>query len=199
MISSETLMAAAIWANTGNDVWTAGTRINPLGFVTQCCHETGWFGSRPMNVHHNYAGISCTKGWADRGGKCFTSRTWEHIDEQDKTIVKGFRAYPTLKAFMADYSGIVERCYPLAADNPDCVWLYLAGLVHGKGGRRWATDPLYFEKLVRMAVKLAPTLVGDRWGTTWRQTLERSLNAAVERGFPELGNRIAIEKALGDA
>lgn len=198
MINSETLMAAAIWANTGDDVWAPGVRINTLGFVTQCCHETGWFGSAMMNAHHNYAGISCTKGWIRRGGKCFTSKTWEHIDDQDQTVVKGFRSYPSLKDFLADYSGIIQRGYPLAAESVDCVWLYLAGLVHGKGGRRWATDPLYFEKLVRMAVKLAPSLVGNRWGTTWRQTLERSLTAAVERGFPEPGMEGIVEEVLGN-
>lgn len=198
MISSEVLHSAAIWANTGSGVWDGDMRINALGFAAQCCHETGWFRSEMMNAHHNYAGISCTRGWAGRGGKCFTAKTWEHIDDRDQTIVKGFRSYPSLKAFMADFSGIVARCYPLAAENDDCVWLYLAGLVHGKKGRRWATDPSYFEKLVRMAVKLAPTLVGDRWGATWRETLKKSLEAAVHRKFPDPGMRNVVDTALAD-
>ncbi len=198
-ISAEVIHGAAIWANTGGPVWFGGCRINALGFAVQCCHETGWFASRPMNAHNNYAGISCTRSWVEKGGRCFTAQTWEHLDGQDQTLVKGFRSYPSLKDFMTDYSRLICLYYPLAAANDDCVWLYLAGLVHGKGGRKWATDPLYFEKLVRMAVQLAPALVGDRWGRSWRQTLQNSFTAAQNRGLPTPHIKEVIADALACA
>lgn len=198
-MNAETLHAAAIWGNAGGDLFHPGTRINALGLAAQCSLETGNFRSKPMKSHNNYAGISCTPAWVRRGQKCFNASTWEHLDGEDVTLVKGFRSYPDLRAFLADYSRLIALYYPLAAANDDCVWLYLAGLVHGKGGRRWATDPHYFSKLVTMAVTLAPVLVGDRWGMSWQETLRNSYMVALTRGLPDTEMSGIILTGLGGA
>lgn len=196
-MNAETMHAAAIWGNAGGDLFPPGVRINALGLAAQCHHETGGFRSRPMNAHCNYAGISCTAGWIKQGGRCFTSSTWEHVDGEDVTLNKGFRSYPNSRAFLQDYSRLVAACYPLSAANDDCIWLYLAGLLHGKNGRRWATDPYYFRSLVAAAISLAPVLVGDHWGVTWESALWTSYNAALRRGFPDPSMSAIILAKLG--
>jgi hypothetical protein len=157
-----------------------GKPLNALGTVVQCWHETGGFSSRPMNTFHNLAGISCTPSWVNRGGKCFSGRTWEHLEGKDLALVKGFRAYPSLASFLEDYSRLIAHCYMESADNPDCVFGFLQGLQNGSQGRHWATDPHYTQKLFALVPQLAPSLLG----ADWRTTLDISARIAVRRGVP---------------
>lgn len=157
-----------------------GKPLNTLGTIVQCWHETGGFTSRIMTTFHNLAGISCTRSWVNRGGKCFSGKTWEHLEGRNQTLIKGFRAYPSLAAFLEDYSRLIAGYYPDCTDNADCVYGYLWGLQHGKGGRHWATDPLYTDKLFALVQRLAPALLGERW----HSILTDSANAAMRRGVP---------------
>jgi hypothetical protein len=156
-----------------------GAALNALGTTVQFWHETGGFSSRPMMENRNLAGIVCTRSWTDRGGRCFSSRTWEQGAKGKVTLVRGFRSYPSLTAFLADYSRLIVTYYPVSARNPDCVWGYLAGLQNGRKGRRWATDPHYLEKLFRLVRDLAPQLLGPEA----EALLESSRRAFFDRGL----------------
>lgn len=156
--------------------------LNALGATVQFWHETGGFRSDLMLGNWNLAGIICTRSWMESGGKCFSAKTWEHEEDRDVNRVRGFRSYPSLPAFLADYSRIIKRYYPVSSENPDCVWGYLAGLQNGKGGRKWATDPLYLEKLFTFVRNLAPKVLGPNTETL----LESSRRAFHERGLEKL-------------
>lgn len=155
--------------------------ISAFGSLCQLWHETGGFSSGAMMRHWNLAGIKCTSSWIARGGDCFDGETSEFVLGTELRGVRAFRSYPALSAFLSDYSRLIQTYYPFAAESPDCVWLFFAGLVAGP--RKWATDPLYFNKLARAALRLAPDLLGP----TWEETLARSLAVADERGWPQSG------------
>ncbi len=159
--------------------------LNALGVTVQCCHETGWFRSRPMMRHWNLAGIKCTKSWVNSGGKCFSAKTWEEEGGQRVDQTAGFRSYAGLEEFLRDYSRLIASYYPLSRDSHDCVWLYLAGL-YGK----WATDSRYFRALGDLVPRIA-----DEGGGS-RETLLRSADAAVLRGYPERWMRAEVAGVL---
>lgn len=160
--------------------------LNALGAAVHCWHETGGFGARLMLENWNLAGIVCTRSWVSKGGKCFSGKTWEHTMGHRVDLVRGFRSYPSLIAFLADYSRLVKRYYPLSAESADCCWGYLTGLQNGKGGRKWATDPGYLKKLFSLTRKLAPDVLGTNadalLGGAWRAFRERELEKFLPEG-----------------
>jgi len=160
--------------------------LNPLGVTVQCRHETGNFRSQSMLTHWNLAGIKCTRGWVSRGGKCFSSRTWEEKAGQRVDLVAGFRSYSGVDEFLRDYAQIIAASYPVSAASPDCVWLFYAGL-HG----RWATDSSYFRALVALTTHTAP-LVGMSM-----ETLRHSHDAALGRGYPFPWMEEVVGQCLG--
>lgn len=184
-LTAETLFDAVCGLNSAGG-FQDGMALNALGTTVQCWHETGGFSSRSMMENRNLAGIVCTASWTDRGGRCFSSRTWEQGKEGKDTLVRGFRAYPSMVAFLADYSRLIARYYPVSAENPDCVWAYLTGLQNGTGGRRWATDPHYLDKLFRLVRELAPRILGPRA----ESLLESSRQAFFDRGLDLLSGGV---------
>ena len=181
-MTAEDLYRVVAAGNIGS-VWAC--TLNSLGTAVQCCHETGWFRSRPMMAHWNLAGIKCTKTWVNRGGKCFSAKTWEEEGGRRVDQMAGFRSYAGLEEFLRDYSRLIASYYPLSRDSHDCVWLYLAGL-HGK----WATDSKYFKALVSLVPRIA-----DEVGVS-RSTLLRSADIAVLRGYPERWMQDAVAEVL---
>ncbi len=178
MPTFETLYEALAGLNSARG-FHGGMALNALGTSVHCWHETGGFRSRPMKRHLNPAGIVCTRSWTERGGKCFSSRTWEQEGDRRVDCVRGFRAYPSLAAFLADYSRLIRCYYPISAENSDCVWGFLTGLQNGSGGRRWATDANYLAKLFPLVRKLAPRVLGTRADPL----LESSRRAFFQRGL----------------
>lgn len=156
--------------------------LNALGAAVHFWHETGGFASDLMLENWNLAGIVCTGTWTKRGGKCFSGKTWEHEEGHDVNRVRGFRSYPSLAAFLEDYSRLVKSYYPVSEGNPDCVWGYLAGLQNGKGGRKWATDPMYLKRLFILVRNLAPKVLGPNT----EALLEGSRRAFVRRDLGKL-------------
>jgi hypothetical protein len=152
---------------------SAGYPVNPLGATAQCAHETGRFSHIPGGTSHNLAGIKATRSWIEAGGPSVDARTGEFSKGNAVTVTGAFRVYGSTAAFLADYSRIINAYYHTSARNRDCVWGYLAGL-HG----RWATDPGYYKGCARMAVELAPQLLGEGWAAR----LESSLRLAERRG-----------------
>ena len=184
-LTAETLYGAVTALNRAGG-FQDGMALNALGVTVQCWHETGGFRSRPMIENRNLAGIVCTASWTNRGGRCFSSKTWEDGENGKETLVRGFRAYPSLAAFLADYSRLIVRYYPVSADNPDCVWAYLTGLQNGTGGRKWATDSHYLDKLFRLVRELGPQVLGPAAAGL----LESSRQAFFDRGLDRLTGSI---------
>lgn len=156
--------------------------INAFGCTVHLWHETGGFRSPVMLHYHNLAGISCTRSWMDAGEQCFDGKTWEVTGGTVFRLVKGFRVYQGLSAFFGDYSRLIHMFYPFSADNVDCCWAFFWGLQHGDpdNKRKWATDPDYIAKLGKVAVGLAPLILGEGW----HHTLATSAQAAIRRGVP---------------
>ncbi|WP_300524223.1 glucosaminidase domain-containing protein [Aminiphilus sp.] len=176
-----------------------GAPLNAFGAAVQTWHETGGFRSAAMRRTWNLAGIKCTRSWVAEGGLCWNSATKEWVGGAERRVEAAFRHYRSLEHFLADYSRLLATCFPLAARNADCCWLFFAGLSWGaprKDGTRlrWATDPNYSASLVRAALTLAPSLLGG----AWKDILRCSFSAARSRGFPDAALEALIRAALAE-
>lgn len=91
--------------------------------------------------------------------------------------ISKFRAYATPEEFVADYAGKIREFYPESWESADNWPGYFAGLFRGRWGS-WATDPGYFDKLLGMAVRLGPELLGD----AWKGRMRLAFSLALDRG-----------------
>jgi hypothetical protein len=190
------LVFEAVRAGNAARAFYRGAPLNAFGAAVQTWHETGGFRSAAMRRTWNLAGIKCTRRWVAEGGLCWSSAAKEWVDGAERPVEAAFRHYESLKHFLADYSRLLVTCFPLAARNADCCWLFFAGLSWGaprQGTRlRWATDPNYSASLVRAALRLAPALLGG----AWKDILRCSFSAARSRGFPDAALEAQIHAAL---
>jgi hypothetical protein len=191
------LVFEAVRVGNGARTLHRGAPLNAFGAAVQTWHETGGFRSAAMRRTWNLAGIKCTRSWVAEGGLCWNSATKEWVGGAERRVDAAFRYYRSLEHFLADYSRLLATCFPLAARNADCCWLFFAGLSWGaprKDGTRlqWATDPNYSASLVRAALTLAPSLLGD----AWKDILRCSFSAARSRGFPDAALEVLIRAAL---
>ncbi len=191
------LVFEAVRVGNGARTLHRGAPLNAFGAAVQTWHETGGFRSAAMRRTWNLAGIKCTRSWVAEGGLCWNSATKEWVGGAERRVDAAFRHYRSLEHFLADYSRLLATCFPLAARNADCCWLFFAGLVWGaprKDGTRlqWATDPNYSASLVRAALTLAPSLLGG----AWKDILRCSFSAARSRGFPDAALEALIRAAL---
>lgn len=191
------LVFEAVHVGNGARSLYRGAPLNAFGAAVQTWHETGGFRSAAMRRTWNLAGIKCTRSWVAEGGLCWNSATKEWVGGAERRVEAAFRHYRSLEHFLADYSRLLATCFPLAARNADCCWLFFAGLSWGaprKDGTRlrWATDPNYSASLVRAALTLAPSLLGG----AWKDILRCSFSAARSRGFPDAALEALIRAAL---
>jgi flagellum-specific peptidoglycan hydrolase FlgJ len=191
------LVFEAVRVGNGARTLHRGAPLNAFGAAVQTWHETGGFRSAAMRRTWNLAGIKCTRSWVAEGGLCWSSATKEWSGGAERRVEAAFRHYGSLEHFLADYSRLLATCFPLAARNADCCWLFFAGLSWGvprKDGTRlrWATDPNYSASLVRAALILAPSLLGG----AWKDILHCSFSAARSRGFPDAALEALIRAAL---
>jgi hypothetical protein len=115
-----------------------GTMELPIDWrfpVAQWGLETGW--GKALSAPFNLAGI---KGTGPAGS--VTQITREVIDGQEVTEEAQFAAFNNIKEFMEAYLSLLESSYALALEA-QTIDEFTGGLLNGRGGRRWATDPLY--------------------------------------------------------
>ena len=138
----ETVSGARIAALSG--------KINAAGAVAHAANETG-YGSSQLGKppHHNLFGVKATGAWR---GRTVDLPTWEVINGKRVDIVASWRSYESYTECFEDYGDIISRLYPYA--DPRHPISFLRGLFL-TGPRRWATDPLAFNK--------AAVILGEWW------------------------------------
>jgi len=116
---------------------------------THAYHESGGF-NRVIGKH-NYWGIKKPKNWK---GDFVIVITHEYINEDEKIKIEDkFIDFKTIEEAMDWYCNFIKRLYPNAYNNRDNPEGYFNGLVNGK--LKYATDPKYAEKLIKLYYFLA--------------------------------------------
>lgn len=120
--------------------------LNPAAAAAHAANESAYGGSQLAAKHHNLFGTKATgqltPWW--RGDKV-SMPTWEVIDGKTVQTTAQFRAYPSWRESLGDYSDVIARVYPWAAVHTHDPLAFLFG-VFLKGPYRWATDPDAFRK-----------------------------------------------------
>lgn len=136
--------------------------VNPFAATCQSAHETGRWTSKLWNEARNGCGLKAGTDWMKARKPYILIQSPEWDGKQTVQRRSKFRAYSTPGDFAQDYGEKIRTLYPACVKEADNFWGYFAGLYHGRWGA-WATDPRYFDKLAEMAVKLAPSLIGNGW------------------------------------
>lgn len=165
-----------------------GRGINAFAATCQSALETGWWTSRLWLEAYNGAGLKAPWGWK---GETLTVPSEECIGGRYKLKFSAFRRYLSPAAFLDDYAAKIKADYPESWESADNWPGYFAGLFRGRWGS-WATDPVYFDKLVGMAVRLGPELLGDGW----KGRMRLAVNLALQRGSLERWQEEAIDKCV---
>ncbi|WP_157314138.1 flagellar assembly peptidoglycan hydrolase FlgJ [Chitinibacter sp. GC72] len=137
--------------------------LSPHLLLAHAALETGW-GKKGIkgadgSESHNLFGIKAGGGWQ---GKTVDVLTTEYVEGRAQKRVEKFRAYDSYTEAMADYASLIKRRYGAAvAQGSDAVGFAKALVAGG-----YATDPLYAQKLTRVADRLADQLAafGSRLG-----------------------------------
>lgn len=115
-----------------------GTMDLPIDWrfiVAQLGLETGW--GKALPAPFNLAGI---KGTGPAGS--VTQITREVINGQEVVVEAQFAAFNNIQEFMEAYLKLLKSSYA-AALEAQTINDFTAGLLNGRDGRRWATDPKY--------------------------------------------------------
>lgn len=122
--------------------------LNPAAAAAHAANESAYGGSQLAAKHHNLFGTKATgqltPWW--RGDKV-TMPTWEVVNGQTVRTTAEFRAYPSWRESLGDYSDVIARVYPWSAIHTHDALAFLFG-VFLKGPYRWATDPDAYRKAV---------------------------------------------------
>jgi len=116
-------------------LWLASHDYDILAVAAHAALETGWGKS---NIFIEGKNLFCIKG---DGIEC---RTIEYKDGNPVVIIAKFKKYDSYIECAKDYDRIIREEYPLAykfRNKPISYFLALS-----KEG--WATDPMYFQKLL---------------------------------------------------
>jgi flagellum-specific peptidoglycan hydrolase FlgJ len=154
-----------------------GLGINPFAATCQSAHETGHWSSVLWQNAKNGAGIKAGTTWLRADKPVYKVLSREYEGGSWTTRESLFRQYASVEEFLADYADKIRLDYPESWASADNWPGYFAGLYKGRWGA-WATDPAYFKKLVKMAIKLAPDLLGEGWASR----LKLAANLARTRG-----------------
>ena len=136
--------------------------VNAFAATCQSAIETGNWTSKLWLQANNGAGLKAGPDWMKAGKPFIPIQSPEWNGKETVQRISKFRAYATPEDFVEDYTYKILTMYHKCVASADNFWGYFAGLYHGKWGA-WATDPRYFDKLAAMAVKLAPSLIGNGW------------------------------------
>ena len=165
--------------------------VNPFAATCQSAHETGRWTSKLWNEARNGCGLKAGSDWMKAGKPYISIQSPEWNGHETVQRRSKFRAYSTPEDFAQDYGEKIRTLYPECVKEADNFWGYFAGLYKGVWGA-WATDPIYFTKLGKMAVTLAPELLGKGW----RSRMGLALNLAIDRGTLDDYQRKAAEKII---
>lgn len=145
------------------------TKINPFGATVQNCLESRAWRSRLWVVAYNGGGLKAGKNWK---GAIYELPTKEWCGGQFITIQAKFRKYDSPQAYIANYADLIAAAYPMC--RPDNFLAYFSGL-----SGKWATDPKYFTKLLQLAQKIAPELLGNAWRDSWYNATNYAINNRI--------------------
>ena len=146
MTNTEFLSAAVIAAR---EAVAQGAPIHPQGAAAHAANESTYGRSGLATQAHNLFGLKATgmhtPFWT---GDYVEMPTWE-VNEHGARYdtVARFRRYPSWAMSFMDYGDVIRRVYPNAAPHTDAG--FLAGLFL-TGPRKWATDPVAFDKAARI-------------------------------------------------
>lgn len=166
-----------------------GKTVNPFAVLCQCHHETKVTGrawsSELFLKTNNAAGI---KAWSKWTGELYEKVSWEQSALGSIFDKKSpFCKYPTIDDFISNYVLKIKLMYPLCVQRNNNFLGYFNGLLAGQ--YKWATDKLYFTRLIETSIELAPIIFGK--GTIWRQKYLNALEYAIqERLITEEQQRI---------
>ena len=168
-----------------------GRGINAFAATCQSALETGWWTSQLWVQARNGAGLKAGRNWINAGKPFIPILSPEWNGKEIVHRISKFRAYATPEEFVEDYAGKIREFYPACVESADNWPGYFAGLYRGRWGA-WATDPGYFDKLLGMAVRLGPELLGDGW----KGRMRLAVNLALQRGSLERWQEEAIDKCV---
>lgn len=124
--------------------------INAHGAAVHAANESAFGRSalalRAKNLFGTKATGATTRFWS---GERVMMPTWEVINGQRVDVTEPFRVYTSWAESFGDYGDIINRVYPAAASARERDVAFLYGLFLA-GPRRWATDPLAFDKACRL-------------------------------------------------
>jgi len=127
----------------------AGAPIQVRAAAAHAAHESAFGRSGLATSARNLFGVKAvgqhTPFW---DGDSVTMPTWEVVDGQNVRVDAPFRAYPSWAASFGDYGDVIRRVYPSSAESTHDI-PFLSGLFLA-GPRKWATDPLIFERVARI-------------------------------------------------
>lgn len=127
-----------------------GAPVQPQAAAAHAANESA-FGRSVLAVQgKNLFGVKATgqhtRFW---NGDRVNMPTWEVVNGARVNVVEPFRRYTSWAQSFGDYGDIISRVYPSAAAAQERDVAFLAGLFI-TGPRRWATDPLAFDKACRI-------------------------------------------------
>ena len=173
------------------DLFRGVAGVNAFAATCQSAIETGRWTSQLWVQARNGAGLKASRPWIDSGKPFIPIQSPEWNGRETVRRVSKFRAYATPEDFTQDYGDKIRALYPECVKEADNFWGYFAGLYKGIWGA-WATDPIYFTKLGKMAVSIAPELLGKGW----RGRMDLALKLAIDRGTLDDYQRKAAEKII---
>lgn len=117
--------------------------FSPWAIYTQACHESAFF-SRVIG-ENNYWGIKKPKNW---GGPVNNVMTHEFINGEKVAKVEPFIDWDKTDEALAFYTGLIQRLYKKSFESRSCANCFIRNLTSGEF--KWATDPIYSEKLLSL-------------------------------------------------
>lgn len=135
-----------------------GAPINPAGAAVHAANESAYGRSILAVEGRNLFGTKAVgKPNAAWDGATIRLPTWEVVNGTRVNINAAFRRYRSWTDAFVDYGDLIARLYPAAAAGKDRDVAFLHGLFLS-GPRRWATDPLAFDKACRILAQNHETL-----------------------------------------
>jgi len=117
-------------------LYLAGEGYDPLAVIAHAALESGWGTSELAREHKNLFGIK---------GEGVEYETCEVVNGETVVIKAKFRSYKSYEECARHYDILIKTLYPEAYKVRSHGIAYFLGIC-GK----WATDPAYFAKLVKI-------------------------------------------------
>ncbi len=138
-----------------------GAKFNEAVVTAMAALESAWGTSYLAREANNILGIKAGTSWK---GETVVLPTREVKDGKEVVVKSAFRKYPSWSHCIMDFSEIISTRlhFKKALDYLNDPPFFLLALLPRKNKPGWATDPLYFEKVVRVAKEIE-SLGGPKW------------------------------------